>query len=236
VAGLGRPCEGVGGDYYDVIVRGDGMSALVVGDVSDHGIGPALYMASARALIHALMKTGTSPVRTLLTLNDFLCRDMGPCDFMTVFLGVLDPATRGLAYASAGHNPPLCLRRDGTLETLDKTGPLLGMLEGATYGSEQIAPLEPGDALLLYTDGIYEAKDAFHALYGEDRLRASFECHVRAGRDARGIRDGLLEDLDIFCGSCALEDDVTCLVIRARPDRPPVVGPRGACGPPRVSS
>jgi serine phosphatase RsbU (regulator of sigma subunit) len=116
---------------------------VVVGDVSDHGIAPALYMASARALVHVLMNEGATPTRTLATLNGFLCRDMRPRDFMTLFLGVLDPRTRTLTYASAGHNPPLLRHADGTIESLDRAGPLLGVLEVGEQEAQGVVDLVP---------------------------------------------------------------------------------------------
>ena len=105
LAGRGRPCEEMSGDYYDVIPLEDGRVALVVGDVSGHGIGPALYMSSTRALIRGLMGEGRDALAVVGGLNRFLAQDMEDSDFMSLFLGVLDPTSRQLAYASAGHNP-----------------------------------------------------------------------------------------------------------------------------------
>ena len=214
VAGIGRPCEEASGDYYDVIPLEDGRVALVVGDVSGHGIGPALYMASARALVHGLMGEGSGPVKVVESVNRFLARDMPENSFMTLFVGVLDPKTRNLSYGSAGHNPPLLVRASGGVDELNCTGPLLSVFEDATYGLSDPIPLHPGDALTLYTDGIYEAHDASGEIYGEDRFRDSLERYVRKGACAEDVVAGVLQDLDAFCADHPLDDDITCLVMR----------------------
>ena len=215
MVGIGKAADETSGDYYDVIPRPDGSLALVVGDVSGHGVGPAFFMASTRALLHALMESGKDPVTALDKLNAVLCRDMPDESFMTLFLAVLDPKNRTFRYASGGHNPPLLRRRDGRMEELDGTGPCLAFLEDASYGVSDPVPLDAGDTIVLYTDGIHEARDEDYEMYGEERLHGSLERHAGAGKDAAGILQGLVADLDRFRGSRRLEDDVTCLVVRA---------------------
>jgi sigma-B regulation protein RsbU (phosphoserine phosphatase) len=216
LAGEGRPYVGISGDYYDVIPAGDGRLALAVGDVSGHGPGAALYMASTRALLHGLLGRGAEPVEVMRTLNAFLARDMPSHSFMTFFLGVLDPAARSLTYVNAGHNAPIVVRKDLQLEDLPATGPVLSVLEDATYRLSDPVRLEPGDALVLYTDGIYEAHNAADEMYGEDRFRASLAAHVRTDPGADAVIRGVLADLEAFCAGRPLDDDITCLVLRAR--------------------
>ncbi len=215
IVGVGKSADETSGDYYDVIPRPDGQMALVVGDVSGHGVGPAFFMASARALLHALMEGDEGPVASLDRLNAFLCRDMPDVSFMSLFLAVMDPAARSFRYASAGHNPPLLRRGSGVTEELERTGPFLAVLEDAAYGLSDEVHLEPGDVLVLYTDGIHEARDEESEMYGEDRLQASLDRHAGASKDAAGILAGLVDDLDRFRGSRRLDDDVTVLVVRA---------------------
>lgn len=214
LAGAGRPCEDLSGDYYDVIHLADGRVALVVGDVSGHGIGPALYMASTRALIHALLGEGSDVLKVVETLNRFLARDMPDSAFMSLFLGVLDPERRLLTYGSAGHNPPLLVRASGGMEQLRCTGPVLSVFEDAPYRLSGEIPLGSGDALVLYTDGIYEAHDEKGEMYGEERFHASLEGHVRADKDADAVVAGVIDDLSGFCAGHPLDDDITCLVLR----------------------
>ncbi len=216
VAGQGRPCEEMSGDYYDVIPLADGRVALVVGDVSGHGIGPALYMSSTRALIRGLMGEGRDALEVVGSLNRFLAQDMEDNSFMSLFLGVLDPGSRRLTYASAGHNPPILLRATGSIEELGCTGPVLSVFEDASYRLSDPIELGSGDALALYTDGIYEAHAEDGSMYGEERFRESLERHVRAGDSAAGVVDGVLADLDGFCRGRPLDDDITFLVLRVR--------------------
>ena len=215
LAGEGRVCEAMSGDYYDVIPRPDGCVCLVVGDVSGHGIGQALYMAMTRALLHLLMEENGEAQVALGKLNDFLERNMSAATFMSLFLAVLDPTTGSLLYASAGHNPPLLHRAGGGIEELERTGPILGAMPGVQFRASAPIQLAPGDVLTLYTDGIYEARDGRDEMYGEDRFTASLERQASAGLDAKGILAGLLEDLDGFRGPQPLEDDITCLVVKA---------------------
>jgi sigma-B regulation protein RsbU (phosphoserine phosphatase) len=140
---------------------------------------------------------------------------MSAATFMSLFLAVLDPTTGSLLYASAGHNPPLLHRAGGGIEELERTGPILGAMPGVQFRASAPIQLAPGDVLTLYTDGIYEARDGRDEMYGEDRFTASLERQASAGLDAKGILAGLLEDLDGFRGPQPLEDDITCLVVKA---------------------
>jgi sigma-B regulation protein RsbU (phosphoserine phosphatase) len=215
VAGRGRPCDETSGDYYDVIPYGADRYALVVGDVSGHGLGPALIMASTRALVHASLLADPGLIGVVESVNGFLERDTPDNSFMSFFLGSLEPEARTLRYVSAGHNPPLLLRADGELLELTKTGPVLGILQGAPYQLSPPLRLEPGDVLMLYTDGIFEAQDASGQMYGEERLRESLRARHRAASSSQEILEGVLEDLSRFVGDHPLDDDITCLVVRA---------------------
>ncbi len=214
IAGGAQVCEDLSGDYYDVIPLRDGRVALVVGDVSGHGTRAALYMASTRALIHALLGEGSDALKVVETLNRFLARDMADDEFMSLFIGILEPTARTLTYGSAGHNPPLLVRADAGIDELRCTGPVLAVFEDAPYRLSGEIPLGRGDALVLYTDGIYEAHNGKNEIYGEERFHASLEAHVRAGKSAEDVKEGLFSDLDAFRGAPKLEDDVTCLILR----------------------
>jgi sigma-B regulation protein RsbU (phosphoserine phosphatase) len=215
LAGRGQPCDETSGDYYDVIPYGESRYALVVGDVSGHGLGPALLMASTRALVHASLHRADDLVEVVEGVNLFLERDTPDNAFMSFFLGSLHPPTRELRYVSAGHNPPLLLRADGEVSELTRTGPVLGILAEAPYTLSDPIALQAGDVLMLYTDGIFEAQDEAGEMYGEERLRASLIERARGGAAAGEILDGVLGDLAAFVGDQPLDDDVTCLVIRS---------------------
>jgi serine phosphatase RsbU (regulator of sigma subunit) len=225
LAALGRPCDETSGDYYDAIPFAEGSLALVVGDVSGHGLGAALLMASTRALVHSFLQQQRDLVVVMSAVNAFLERDLPDNAFMSLFLGALDPERRELLYVSAGHNPPLLHRTSGSVQELVRTGPVLGVTRRARFLRSDIVDLQPGDVLLLYTDGIFEARNGDGEMYGEARLRAAFAQRALAGARAREIVDGLLGDLLAFVGDQALEDDVSCLVLRVL-QPPPGPGPR----------
>lgn len=218
VFGAGRICENLSGDYYDVIPRSGGTWALAIGDVKDHGIRPALYMTSARALLRRLMEEGEAPDEALRTVSRHLDGDMDESDFMTLFLGLYAPEDRTLRWASAGHNPPLLLRTDGRFEDLESTGPMLGLAPEKGYAVRGPITLEPGDVLLLYTDGLVEARapEPRRELWGEERLRASLASLVAEGRDVQRIVAGLFADVDAFRAPGPLQDDITLILVRVR--------------------
>jgi len=216
IAAEGRSCEETSGDYYDAIPLGDGRMALVVGDVSGHGLGAALFMTQTRALLHSFLRSDLDLPGVVSNLNAFLERDMPLNAFMTLFLCVLDPQARTLQYVNAGHNPPLHVRGLGQVDAWERTGPLLGVLDEAVFELSEPVPLESGDVVMLYTDGIFEAHSLANEMYGEDRFRDSLVAHTEAQPQARGILDGVLRDLASFCEGRALDDDVTSLVLRVQ--------------------
>jgi sigma-B regulation protein RsbU (phosphoserine phosphatase) len=116
---------------------------------------------------------------------------------------------------SAGHGPPFLRRRDGSVVELPRTGPVLGVLADAEFGLAEAPTLEPGDALLLYTDGLVEATDGSREIYGEDRLRDSLSRRAAASPRAKPVLEGCLSDLDAFTGSRPADDDVSCILLRA---------------------
>jgi hypothetical protein len=172
IAGFNRPCDETGGDYYDYIQMPDRQMGVVVGDVSGHGIGAALFMATARALLRAFTYKMADPAAVLREVNLFLARDMPEGSFMTLFFGVVGTRNGSFRYSSAGHNPVILFRKQtGSFEELAKTGPGLGLLPEASYGIQETAPLGPGDVLLLYTDGLPEAMNAQKELFGIERMK-----------------------------------------------------------------
>ena len=214
IAAEGRACEETSGDYYDAIPLGDGRMALVVGDVSGHGLGAALFMTQTRALLHSFLRADLDLQGVVRNLNAFLERDMPLNAFMTLFLAVLDPEARTLQYVNAGHNPPLHVRGTADVDAWARTGPLLGVLDDAVFELSEPVALQSGDVVMLYTDGIFEAHSAAGEMYGETRFRESLVAHAAAQPRAQGILDGVLQDMSQFCVGRALDDDVTSLVLR----------------------
>lgn len=213
VAGLNEPADAIGGDYFDWVPVGGDQLALVVADVSGHGIPAALLMAHLRASFHAEAKPGVAPEAIVAAVNQSLTRAAAPGKFATFFLALISLREETLTFANAGHNPPLLLH-DGELELLEATGIPLAMMEGLPYtgGTRRFAP---GDTLVLYSDGVPEAPSG-PRFYGDDALREQARALVAEGRDARGIVDGLLADVRRFAGAGLAADDVTLVVARRR--------------------
>jgi sigma-B regulation protein RsbU (phosphoserine phosphatase) len=217
LAAEGRACVETSGDYYDLIPLEDGRLALAVGDVSGHGLGAALFMTCVRALLRTLLHTSKDPLSAFAGLNAFLCRDMPQESFMSLFVGVLDPSRSRLSWVSAGHNPPMWWRAgepQAPPVPLERTGPVLGVLPDFAYRMHDAVALSPGDAIVFYTDGLTEARDAGGDLYGEERFEAAFAAHARSTDLAGGVLSRLLKDLEVHMAGRPMDDDVTCMVLR----------------------
>jgi serine phosphatase RsbU (regulator of sigma subunit) len=200
------------GDFYDFIPLDDGLIGLVVADVSDKGTGAALYMAMSRTLIRTYaMESGTLPDVALTRANDRLRNDTDSDQFVTLIYGVLDPATGLLTYANAGHNPGYLLRAaDGQVVNLTNTGIPLGMFEDMEWKRAQVQ-FEPGDVLLLYSDGVPEAQNLAKEEFGDDRLQTVGGDNIT--RPAQEIQEIIISSMDDFVGEAPQFDDITLMVI-----------------------
>jgi sigma-B regulation protein RsbU (phosphoserine phosphatase) len=206
-----------GGDYYDFFPLAGGSWGLFIADVSGHGTPAAVLMAITHAIAHARPGTHTPPGALLAYLNDRLARSYTrDGTFVTAFYAVLDPAARTLTYAAAGHNPPRLVRR-GRVMALDEAGSTpMGIAESQEYG-EARALLEPGDLLLLYTDGITEAMGPRSAgkrleLFGVERLDRLLVEH--GGRSAESCIERIRAEVAAFSGGAPPTDDQTLLAVR----------------------
>lgn len=213
LAGMVLPAEETSGDYYDWMRRADGRLLLAIGDVSDHGLPSAMMMASTRAYVRSHADADESPDAILTHVNSCLTRELPPDKFVTLLCAELDPATRRVRYASAGHPPALMLGPDGEIEArLEATGPLLGVLAEASYRLVETPALLPGRMLVLLTDGVLECPDERGLLFEEERpvevLRANL------GRPAAAIVAAVGAALREFAASSALPDDVTLVVLK----------------------
>jgi sigma-B regulation protein RsbU (phosphoserine phosphatase) len=204
------PATAMGGDFYDFIELPGGRIGLVMADVSGKGVPAAFFMAVARTNLNALAASASGPAQCLERTNDVLLTQ-NPMDlFVTVFYAVFDPATGHLAYANAGHNPPMLRRADGTVEMLsDATGLVLGMFP-STY-DEQTAQLAPGDMLVLYTDGVTEAFNVEVQMYEEARLLAQVKAHRGGGAPA--MVSSIFDSVIGFSGAAPQSDDITVAVL-----------------------
>jgi sigma-B regulation protein RsbU (phosphoserine phosphatase) len=204
-----QPAREVAGDYYDVLSLGDDRAALCIADVTGKGMPAALLMSNLQATVKTFAATAESPDVLCRRVNRIMAANMAQGRFITFFYGVLDAATRTLAYTNAGHNPPLLLRRDGTCEALETGGLLLGAFPDAEYAQARIE-LRAGDRLVLFTDGLVEAESATRELYGDERLLAILRRH--ATESAEELQRRILAAAAEHCGG-EFQDDATLIVI-----------------------
>ncbi len=215
MAGHCRAALGVGGDYYDVFTLEDGRVGLAVGDVSGKGISAALLMASLRASLRGVTLDSPRDFANLMhKVNKLVYEASASNRYATFFFAAFDPKTRRLECVNAGHNPPVLLRR-GKVIRLEADGPVVGLLPNAPY-TEQALTLEPGDLLILYTDGISEAMTHADEEWGEERMIAS--AGVVQHRAAADVLRAMFADADKFTAGAPQHDDMTLLVLKLDAD------------------
>lgn len=206
------PAKLTSGDFYDVVALPGGALALVMADVVDKGVGAALYMAMSIALLRAaLAEFPERPAAVLETVSRQLSHYASGGQFVTVFLGVLDVEPGQVVYANAGQNPPLLVRCAGPQAPvlLRNTGMALGVDEDAQWAARS-APIERGDALILYSDGVTDAENDRHEFFEMERLIAV--ARLNAGRPAAAIRDAVLDSVHRFTAGADQADDIALLV------------------------
>ncbi len=205
--------EEVSGDYYDFVPVYEDQLGIVIADVSGKGVPAALLMAFLRASLRAAIHIGYAPNVSMSKANYLLWESIEQHQFVTAFYGVLDATNMTLAYANAGHNPPLLLERDGQTTRFIERGELpLGMFKGARY-YEHYLHIEAGQTLVLYTDGVTEAENENGEQYGRERLAAI----VRSGqgKGSRELIDFIYADVMKWTGERGATDDITFVVVRA---------------------
>jgi phosphoserine phosphatase len=207
------PNEAVGGDYCDVIRMPDGRLGLIVADVSGHGLGPALIMASVRAGLKALLLNNTEPDRLLHQLAISLADDLQDGRFITMVLAALDPQTHRLDFANAGHAPAIHYSPDrNAFHDLEATGLPMGVLDEPDFPSGPPIQLAVGDLILLCTDGIVEAMDASGRQFGVRRLHDLICRHARDS--VRTLVQAIGAEVTAYYEDDAPPDDLTILALR----------------------
>jgi sigma-B regulation protein RsbU (phosphoserine phosphatase) len=211
VSGGFRAADGVGGDYFGYVAMADGSLGIAIADVSGHGVRAALYMAIAKGALQSEARDVLSAGDILGRVNEVLASDFSATDmFATLVFARFLPDGRRIVWSNAGHNPPLLLRRSGDIETLKPCGPALGIVAGARWRDVD-QRFAPGDVLLLYTDGLIEARDDAKRFFGIERL---VEAARRPASCAAEIRENILDALARHAGTTPVEDDVTLVVAR----------------------
>jgi len=200
----------VGGDFYDFIELPENRLAIVIADVSDKGVPAALFMVLARSLVRASVLSHHAPAEALKRANRLLLPDNRAEMFVTVFCGVIDLGTGEMRYASAGHNPPLLCQAGGVTE-LEARGIILGIMKEVRL-EERSVQIEPGDTLVLYTDGVTEAINEAEEQFGEERLEAVMCAHD--GEALGELRGALLAEIEQFSAGRPPFDDLTLVLVR----------------------
>ena len=211
LASVYLPCFELGGDFFDFIELPDENVGLAVADVSGKGVPASLIMASVRAFLRAQVDNVYGVYEVIRRINLMLCRDTKLGEFVTLFYGVLDARTKRLTYCNAGHCPPLLLR-DGKVTCIVGDNLVLGVSPQEAY-QQYLMDLMPGDALLLYTDGLSDAMTFDQERFGTPRVISAF---AEGGDSADAIAQNILWHLRRFIGMAKRTDDVTMIVVKVR--------------------
>jgi phosphoserine phosphatase RsbU/P len=218
IAYITRPANTVAGDYYDVFPRPgktneENRVVFAVADVAGKSIPAALLMATFQASLKTLSQAQVALPELVANMNRYAwSNSQGGLRFTTAFLAEYDTAARTFCYINAGHNNPILRRANGAIERLDVGGLPLGVLQDAKYESASVT-LEPGDWLVIFTDGLVEAVNAREEEFGETRALKAIE--DGAATIPKELLDRLMAKLDLFVGSTPQHDDVTCLLVKA---------------------
>lgn len=209
--GISFPCYEIGGDYYDFIEREDGRLVITLGDVSGKGTAAALLMSSLHAAVHAQASSHDSLVETISAVNRYLAENIPSNRFVTLFYAELDPRTGALSFLNAGHNPPLIVHEAGTVEQLSSGGLPLGIKPDALF-REGRTQMQPGDVLVIYSDGVSEAGNPQGEEFGVKRLSDTVARNIESS--AAGIRDRIEAALTKFAEGTAAADDITLVIVK----------------------
>ena len=204
----------VGGDFYDFFRIDKEHLGLVIADVSGKGIPAAIFMAVSRTLIRTIGMQGYSSAVSINKSNNLLCDESVDSMFVTVFYGIYNIYTGELEYCNAGHNAPYIVRADGKAEMMPISNNfMVGIVEGHDFKSDKIQ-LNPGDTLVMYTDGVNEATNSSFEEYGEDRMAQLLSSQT--SKSCREMIDSQLEDVRRFSGGAEQSDDITIMALKRK--------------------
>lgn len=212
-----EPAKQVGGDLYDFFLLSENQLCFTIGDVSGKGVPAAVFMSAVKTLIKATAKTIDKPSTILRIVNEEISKGNEYATFVTVFLGLLNVKTGEICYTNAGHNPPLILRKDKSVEFLTGTRNLvLGFDEDFSFRQDTVT-LKPGEGIFLYTDGITEAFNSKGELFSAERLQKDIaDCQNNLSKE---LVLTILKNIQSFSTGVPQSDDITILTIRYRPDK-----------------
>ena len=219
-AGTSVPCRAVGGDFFDYVELQGGQFGFILGDVAGKGSPAALLAAALLGMFSAESVYHTSAAALLSRLNNGLVRRAIEARFLTSFYGLIAP-DGSLTYSNAGHNPPILVSATG-VRRLETGGVVLGLFGGAVFEEETLT-MQPGDAIVLFSDGVTEAFNAAGDDFGDDRLLASIDAN--RGKPPQALLEALLGEVRAFCGGAPQSDDITMVVVRFDGESPVTAAP-----------
>jgi len=211
IAGICNPASAAGGDLFDYLKLSHSRWGFVVADVSSHGLGPALIMASTRRVLRSLRQYHFEPGALLTAANTDLCEDTGLQHFVTAMLAVIDPENRTLHYASAGHTSEI-MNLDGSFTKFETGGLPMGVVEDNPIPTSDAIPLQPGQILVLLTDGLAEAMNSSNELFGIGRIQELVRRHK--DEDAQVMVDRLVTAVQTHCSPKKHSDDLTAVIVK----------------------
>lgn len=207
------PAKDVGGDFYDLFQIDDHRFGFVMADVSGKGVPAALFMAVSRTLLRATGLRGSASADCLSYVNRLLCKESLDAMFVTTFYGIYDCRTGEVEYTNAGHTPPYLLHRDHSVTQVEVAANfVMGVFDDFPYQSGRFT-LEPGDTLVLYTDGVTEAFDPQKRLFGTEGLERALS-EAADGADARTLLQGIADRVRDFAGGMPQSDDLTLMAVK----------------------
>lgn len=216
LAGSSHPASSVGGDYFDFISMDDHRLALCVGDVSGKGIPAALLMSNLQATLRGqTLVVGDTITTCIEHTNRLLCQRIRKGSFVTLFYGVLNNRTHRFQYVNAGHNRPLLFTADGRIKELSSSGLVLGFKPDFAYAASELI-LNPGDTLLIYSDGVCEAMNLQREQYGTDRIVELFRAHQ--DKPVSKLIEHIHMSVQRHTGAAEQSDDITFLAVRRHPN------------------
>jgi sigma-B regulation protein RsbU (phosphoserine phosphatase) len=206
-----EPTRSIGGDLYDLVPLGECRLGVAIGDISGKGAPAAILMASLYASFRSVTRSLLTLPELMARLNNLLSENVAPGRYATFFYAIIDTEKRELRYSNAGHFPPLLLRAGEEPRLLAEGGMVLGYIRDTAF-DEGIVELQPGDLIILYTDGLVEAQNDEGDMFGEERVAEI--AATLLGRTAKEVLDGLRGSVSSHCKSAALGDDLTLVVVR----------------------
>lgn len=210
-----QPADAVGGDYYDLVTLPDGRLGLVITDVSGHGFAASLMIASVRAMLHVLARTASDRATILSLLTESIVGEVHDGRFITFLIVALDPSAHELTSANAGHRPAFHFRREGhDFRDLDRTGLPIGFSEDFKFSLGPVLKMEPGDLLVLGTDGVIETRNRQGKIFGGNRLKRLIckHCHFPAPQRLELVKTTVKN----FNPEVDPLDDITLLILERK--------------------